>query len=396
MNFFLLRDGQKQGPHPLSSLPEMRRYGGVLNTDEILVDGAPGWVRVADYLPAAKTATPPVIATPPSGANRPAGVPPLPIRAALSAVPQDELAKAVEAGGRFVLYSYCISVLVMTFRRPSEITFLRRDQDGAADAIKFSLISGALGWWGIPWGPIWTIAALITNASGGKDVTLEVLTDKYGVPAANALLARRQKPAPVGGLMKTFRVALMAAPVLLIGLILLLLMGGVAAGSGSSRTRSAFEMANEQISTYHNQVAFGNSDKAVAVAGEVSRALKVMREAAFEGGKKNGVSMSRHEFLTYCELRDGQCIVMAHVPELRRFNADAKDALARLAWGTTQSALRRQNAGTPDMKVLVGLRGIALYERVMKGDYVADAAAKGDGLKETVKDGRGVLEAAFE
>jgi hypothetical protein len=396
MNFFLLRDGQKQGPYPLSSLPEMRRYGGVLNTDEILVDGAPGWVRVADYLPSAKPATPPIISTPPSGANRTAGALPLPAQTALSAVPQDELAKAVEAGGRFVLYSYCISVLVLTFRRSSEITFLRRDQDGAGDAIKFSLISGTLGWWGIPWGPIWTIAALITNASGGKDVTLEVLTDKYGVPAANALLARRQKPAPAGGLMKSFRVALIAVPVLLIALIMLPLMVRSGTGSGSSRPRSAFEAANEQISAYHDQVAFGNSAKAVAVASEVSRALKVVREAAFEGGKKNGLSMSRHEFLTYCELRDGQCIVMVHVPELRRFKTDAKDALAKLAWGMTQSALRRQNAGAPDMKVLVGLRGIALYDRVMTGVYVADAAANGDGLKETVKDGRDVLETAFK
>ncbi len=390
MNFFLSRDGQKQGPYPLSSLPEMRRYGGVLDTDDILVDGAPGWVRVADYLPSATAATPPVISTAPSGVR-----PPL-TRTPLSAVPQDELARAVEAGGRFVLYSYCISVLVLTFRRSSEITFLRGDQDGAGDAIKFSLISGTLGWWGIPWGPIWTIAALITNARGGKDVTLEVLTEKYGAPAARALLSRRQKPAPAGGLMKTFRVALIATPVLLFSLVMLPLVVGLGTGSASSRTRSAFETANDKISSYHDQVAFGNSDKAVAVASEVSRALKVVREAAFEGGKKNGMSMSGHEFLTYCDLRDGQCIVMVHVPELRRFKAEAKDALATLAWGMTESALRRQNAGAPDMKVLVGLRGIALYDRVLTGVYVADAAANGNGLKETVKDGRSVLEAAFK
>ena len=121
MNFFLLRDGQKQGPHPLSSLPEMRRYGGVLSTDEILVDGAPGWVRVADYLPSENASVPPVIPAPPSGKSRPPSLPPVHNRTALSAVPQDDLAKSVEAGGRFVLYTYCISVLVLTFRRSSEI-----------------------------------------------------------------------------------------------------------------------------------------------------------------------------------------------------------------------------------------------------------------------------------
>ena len=36
-------------------------------------------------------------------------------------------------------------------------------------------ISCALGWWGIPWGPIYTIQSLWVNFKGGKDVTQEVL-----------------------------------------------------------------------------------------------------------------------------------------------------------------------------------------------------------------------------
>lgn len=38
----------------------------------------------------------------------------------------------------------------------------------------FTLLSLLFGWWGIPWGPIYTIGALITNFSGGRDVTQEV------------------------------------------------------------------------------------------------------------------------------------------------------------------------------------------------------------------------------
>ena len=48
------------------------------------------------------------------------------------------------------------------------------------------------------------------------------------------------------------------------------------------------------------------------------------------------------------------------------------------------------------MKVLVGMRGIALYDRVLTGVYVPDRESKEDGLKETAKDGRGLLEAAFQ
>jgi len=47
----------------------------------------------------------------------------------------------------------------------------------------FTLLSLVLGWWGIPWGPIYTVQSLWVNAQGGRDVTREVA-------AALAVLAR--------------------------------------------------------------------------------------------------------------------------------------------------------------------------------------------------------------
>jgi hypothetical protein len=124
--------------------------------------------------------------------------------------------------------------------------------------------------------------------------------------------------------------------------------------------------------------------------------MKALRELGFEGGKKDGLSESKREFLTYCDLREGQCIVLIHVPELRRFTADAKDSLANMAWGRTQAALRQQNAGAPGMKVVVGMRGIALYDRVMSGRFVANFEAQDNGLTGTVEDGRQELKRYFE
>jgi hypothetical protein len=37
------------------------------------------------------------------------------------------------------------------------------------------LITLGLGWWGIPWGPIYSIGSLFSNLTGGKDMTKEVL-----------------------------------------------------------------------------------------------------------------------------------------------------------------------------------------------------------------------------
>jgi hypothetical protein len=40
--------------------------------------------------------------------------------------------------------------------------------------MKYTAISLIMGWWGIPWGPIYTCKSLYMNLSGGKDVTAKV------------------------------------------------------------------------------------------------------------------------------------------------------------------------------------------------------------------------------
>jgi hypothetical protein len=84
---------------------------------------------------------------------------------------QDEL----QQGGKFVTYAYCISIIIMTFRRSSDIYFLKYNEGAVKKGLKFTILSALLGWWGIPWGPIYTIGALVTNLGGGKDVTQEVM-----------------------------------------------------------------------------------------------------------------------------------------------------------------------------------------------------------------------------
>lgn len=86
-----------------------------------------------------------------------------------------QLQRELERGGKFVIFQYCISIVVLTFRRPSTIYFVRGHESAAGKGLPFTLLSLVLGWWGIPWGPIYTIGSLVTNLSGGKDVTAEVV-----------------------------------------------------------------------------------------------------------------------------------------------------------------------------------------------------------------------------
>jgi len=87
-----------------------------------------------------------------------------------------ELDFEIQRGGKFVLFQYCISVVVLTFRRPSDIYFLRQGESALTKGLPFTLLSLVAGWWGIPWGPIYTIQSVYNNSRGGKDVTQAVLS----------------------------------------------------------------------------------------------------------------------------------------------------------------------------------------------------------------------------
>ena len=86
-----------------------------------------------------------------------------------------QVEQEVQAGAKFVMFQYCISIVLMTFKRPSSIYFVRVDDSVVSKSLGFSALTFLLGWWGIPWGPIYTVGSLVTNIRGGKDVTAEVM-----------------------------------------------------------------------------------------------------------------------------------------------------------------------------------------------------------------------------
>jgi len=78
-------------------------------------------------------------------------------------------------GGRFVIFERVISVVVMTFKRSSSIYFIKPGESATKAGIPATLTTLLLGWWGIPWGPIYSIGAIYNNLKGGKDVTEKIL-----------------------------------------------------------------------------------------------------------------------------------------------------------------------------------------------------------------------------
>ena len=86
-----------------------------------------------------------------------------------------ELRTELQRGGKFVTFPYVISVLVITFRRTSNVYFIKAGESAVVKGLPFTLLSFLVGWWGIPWGIIYTIGAIWTNLGGGRDVTAEIL-----------------------------------------------------------------------------------------------------------------------------------------------------------------------------------------------------------------------------
>lgn len=82
-----------------------------------------------------------------------------------------EINAAVEEGARFVAYQYTISIIVMTFRRSSAVHFVPAGSSAVVKGLPYTILTLVAGWWGIPWGPIYTIGSLAKNLSGGEDVT---------------------------------------------------------------------------------------------------------------------------------------------------------------------------------------------------------------------------------
>lgn len=86
-----------------------------------------------------------------------------------------DLEQELAGGARFVVFEYVISALVFSVKRGSDTYFVRAGEGTFRRALPYILLTALLGWWGFPWGLIWTPMALVTNLRGGRDVTDEVV-----------------------------------------------------------------------------------------------------------------------------------------------------------------------------------------------------------------------------
>ncbi len=87
----------------------------------------------------------------------------------------DDINRELSNGAKFIVFQYCFSILIMTFKRGSDIYFIKAGESTVRHSIGFTFITLFFGWWGIPWGPVHSIGALYTNLTGGKNITQDII-----------------------------------------------------------------------------------------------------------------------------------------------------------------------------------------------------------------------------
>ncbi|MEW6555017.1 MAG: zinc-ribbon domain-containing protein [Actinomycetota bacterium] len=81
----------------------------------------------------------------------------------IEGISEGQLRQELKQGGKFVVFQYCCSLLIVTFRRVSPVFFVRAGRSGILNGMRYSLISLLLGWWGFPWGPVFTVGSLFNT-----------------------------------------------------------------------------------------------------------------------------------------------------------------------------------------------------------------------------------------
>lgn len=81
------------------------------------------------------------------------------------------LCAKVSAQPRVVVFLSVKSFLLVTLRKP--VTGVYCSDCAQKQSLKASAVTWLLGWWGLPWGPLYTVQALITNMFGGTHPPLE-------------------------------------------------------------------------------------------------------------------------------------------------------------------------------------------------------------------------------
>jgi hypothetical protein len=101
-------------------------------------------------------------------------------------MPRNELREYIGRGYRCVRFLRCTSIGFSTIERRSRVYLTENWQERYLRGLGYSVLSLALGPWGVPWGLWLTARSVWINLTGGEDVTEEILTSRDPVPKSGS------------------------------------------------------------------------------------------------------------------------------------------------------------------------------------------------------------------
>jgi hypothetical protein len=75
--------------------------------------------------------------------------------------------RAITSRTEVTQFYACVSFLILSSKIPSRF-FIRGSHNTAGIGLIYSMATLVFGWWGIPWGPVYTIQSLYKNVRGGE------------------------------------------------------------------------------------------------------------------------------------------------------------------------------------------------------------------------------------
>ncbi len=130
---------------------------------------------------------------------------------------------------------------------------------------------------------------------------------------------------------------------------------------------AAFDAANQRLTAYQDQEAFGNTPQAVEMARRFSLVLRGVSRIAFTGHREDDTgTFTQGHVLTHVEMRADTVCFLVHVPQLRGYQDDVRGTLLDLAWVAARESTRRARPDR-DVKLAVALRGMVFYGAVATG-----------------------------
>ena len=85
--------------------------------------------------------------------------------------------KLITPATKVTQFQACFSFLIMTTKSPSRF-FINGHDNLIANGLAYTLVTLVFGWWGLPWGPIYTLETLYRNTVGGHKQVIGEMIDK--------------------------------------------------------------------------------------------------------------------------------------------------------------------------------------------------------------------------